>query len=75
MPIDLEPDIAASRLAVLNSRDLPHLFYTGDDLATRAMCHLGLWDRGASLDQPLREEGLLGDASSRSRLNSCQLPA
>lgn len=53
MPIDLEPDIAASRLAVLNSRDLPHLFYTSDDLATRAMCHLGLWDRGVSLDQYL----------------------
>jgi hypothetical protein len=45
-------------LALLHTRDLPHRFCTAEEIATRALCHLGLHDRGVSFEQVLRECGL-----------------
>lgn len=44
--------------ALLHTRNLPHRFCTADETATRALCHLGLHDRGVSFEQVLRECGL-----------------
>lgn len=42
-------------LALLYTRALPHRFCTAEEIATRALCHLGLHDRGVSFEQVLRE--------------------
>ena len=46
-------------LALLHLRDLTHWFCTAEEVATRALCHLGLHDRGVSLEQVLQECGLM----------------
>lgn len=45
-------------LALLLCRRLPHRFCTGDLPAIRALCHLGLHDRGVSFERVLQEAGL-----------------
>ena len=45
-------------LALLLCRGIPHRFCTGDLPAVRALCHLGLHDRGVSFEQVLREAGI-----------------